>query len=109
LQRETTVDPASTNDYAISTNNIVFTTALVATDIVTIVALGEISASLSSYLTKTEAASTYATQTSVANMVTSTDIRNIVLCTQAEYDAMEQAGTLVSTTWYLIRAEQQAS
>lgn len=108
LQRETTVDPASTNDYSISTNNIVFTSALVATDVVTIVALGEVSSSLDAYLTKTEAASTYATQASTTNMVTSTDIHNIVLCTQAEYDAMEQAGTLVSTTWYLIRAAQSA-
>lgn len=107
LQRETTVSPASTNDYTISTNSIVFTSALVATDIVTVIGLGEVSASMSNYLTKTEAASTYATQSSIANMVSSTTIRNIVTCTQAEYDAMEQAGTLVSTTWYLIRAAQQ--
>jgi hypothetical protein len=40
------------------------------------------------------------------NSVQSTDINQIRKVTQAEYDAMEQAGTLVETTWYLIYTPQ---
>ena len=35
-------------------------------------------------------------------VVTSSDITNIVKCTQAEYDALVSGGTVSSTTFYII-------
>ena len=125
LLQETTTSPVTTvNDYTISGTDIIFTESLVDSDKITVVIYGVVTdggsgalalqkvqgieplipveATESNKLADKAYVGTVVS-TSTANCVTSTEITNIVPVTQAEYDAMVQAGTIVPTTLYAIK------
>lgn len=126
LEKSLTSPVAVTNDYSISGNNIVFTEALANSDKIAIIASGVVidggsgalalekvqgieplipaeATSSNKLADKAYVANTIASN--IASFVTSTDVRNIVTVTQAQYDAMVQAGTIVATTFYAIIPE----